>query len=152
MARLTAAMRGFRLLPFGLTVLGCASGGTQLYEDSAYGADSPEAAVTRFLEAANQSEYRVMANLFGTGSGPAERKWGRAEVEQRMFILAALLRHRSHELRRLNLTEGPDRIRVFADLVGTSRGDVTVPFITVAFKNRWLIEQIVTETLAGNGE
>ncbi len=152
MSRLTAAMRGFGLLLFGLTVLACASGGRQLYEDSAYGADSPEVAVTRFLDAVNESDYRVMANLFGTESGPAERKWGRAEVEQRMLVLAALLQHSSHELRRLKLTEGPGRVRVIADLVGTSRGDIAVPFITVAFKDRWLIEQIVMETIGASGE
>ena len=90
-----------------------------------------------------------MANLFGTEDGPAERQWGRAEVEQRMFVLAGVLHHRSFQLRRMNLTEGPSSVRVFADLVGTGNGNASVPFITILSKDRWYVQQIMTETLRG---
>ncbi len=130
--------------------LACA-GGSQTYSDNVYGAETPEAAVTRFLEAANVDEYRLMANLFGTEDGPAERRWGRAEVEQRMFVLAGILHHDSFQLRRLNLTEGPSSVRVFADITGTSNGNASVPFITVLAGDRWYVQQILTETLSGGG-
>lgn len=137
------------LLSLAVPMLACATGGGQVYEDSAYGAMTPEMAVEMFLQAANSNEYREMANLFGTNSGPAEREHGRAEVEQRMFVLASILQHASVELRRLNLTEEPDQVRVFADMTGTRAGAVTVPIITAAHQGRWFVEQIEVGPITG---
>lgn len=127
----------------------CASAGSQTYADEMYGDSTPEAAVTAFLEAVERDDYRSMANLFGTDDGPAERKWGRAEVEQRMFVLASLMKHRAFALHRMNLTEGPERVRIFADLRGTRNGDVRVPIITVQHRDRWFVEQVVTDPITG---
>ena len=139
--------RSLALILVATPLAACASGGNQVFDDSAYGAMTPEMAVTGFLDAARTDEYRQMANLFGTADGPAERSMGRAEVEQRMFVLASILEHSGYELRRLNLTEEPGRARVFADMQGTRSGNVTVPFLTARNEGRWFVEQIETRPL-----
>lgn len=136
------------VLALAVGVPGCASGGGQVYADDAYGAGTPELAVSSFLTAANQSDYRTMANLFGTEEGPAEKKWGRADIEQRMYVLAALLSHRSFQLRILNVAGEPNTVRVIADMVGTQNGSVSVPFVTVSNSGRWFVSQVVTSALS----
>jgi hypothetical protein len=126
---------------------GCASSGSQIYADEAYGAPTPEQAVSSFLTAAKQSDYRAMANLFGTEDGPAENRWGRADVEQRMYVLAAVLDHQSFELRLLNVAGEENTIRVIADMVGTQNGNVSVPFVTTSNGGRWFVSQVMTRAL-----
>ncbi len=129
-------------------LVGCASGGG-LSQGSleAYGALSAETAVGQFLEAVQQRDYRTMARLFGTSDGPAERTLGVADVEQRMFYLATELQYESYSLRPVALTESGGRQRLAADMVGTRRGDITLPFITAQHRGRWFVEQIITDAL-----
>ena len=129
----------------------CASsgGGPAPTIETAYGALSAESAVGQFLDAAKRNDYQVMSRLFGTRDGPAERRLGRVEVEQRMYILSSILRHESYALRRMAVAEGEGQQRVAADMVGTRNGDVTVPFLTVYNDGRWFVEQIQTEALTG---
>ena len=135
----------------GLALMGCASGragaagaGTE------YGAPSAEAAVAEFLDGVGRRDYPAMARLFGTAEGPAERRWGRVETEQRMFVLAGLLSHRAYRLRALPVGEDGGRARWIADMAGTRQGDVSVPFIVAPHRGRWFVERIVTESLAGS--
>ena len=130
----------------------CASsgGGAATTIDSAYGAMSSESAVGQFLDAAKRSDYKLMSRLFGTRAGPAEQTFGRVETEQRMYILAALLQHRSYSLRRMPVAEEEGHERVTADMVGTRNGDVVVPFVVANNKGRWFVEQIGTDALSGN--
>ncbi|MFQ5679132.1 MAG: hypothetical protein ACE5HP_06705 [Gemmatimonadota bacterium] len=130
--------------------LGCASGGTGSAEAVAlYGEESPEAVVETFLNAAKRDDYRTMVRLFGTTSGPAERRLGRTDVEQRMFVLAAFLEHQSFSVRRSGLTEGPGRLRLLADMVGTRNGNASVPIVVAEYRGRWFVEQVVTDPLTG---
>lgn len=134
-----------------LTLAACASGGGLSEGREAYGALSAQSAVAQFLDAANRSDYRLMARLFGSSDGPAEGELGRVEVEQRMFVLASLLRHASYSLREMDVAmEGGGR-RVIADMVGTRNGDVSVPFGTAVNQGRWYVEQIFTDPLTGGG-
>ena len=138
-------------LAVALWLTGCASGGgTAAGSAAEYGADTAEGAVTGFLEAARGDDYRTMMNLFGTAEGPAPERMERSELEQRMFILASLLEHRSAELSRSNLPVGQGRVRIHADLTASRRGDVTVPFIVTSWNDRWLVEQILTDNLTGS--
>lgn len=134
--------------PLALVLLlsACASGGAPP-AGAVYGSATAQQAVQDFLEAAKRDDYRTMGQLFGTENGPAEKKLGRTEVEQRMFVLAAFLEHRAFAVRRSGLTEGPNRIRFLADLAGTRNGDVTVPIIAVAHRDRWYVERVVTDPL-----
>ena len=78
-----------------------------------------------------------------------ERLEGRIEVEQRMFVLASLLRHDSYGLRPMGITEAEGKTRVIADMVGTRNGSVSVPFIAASSRGRWFVERILTDALTG---
>ena len=133
----------------GFALVGCASrgGAGAGYGADLYGAESAEAAIGRFLDAARLGDYPAMARLFGTDEGPAERRWGRAETEQRMFVLASLLAPRAWQLRPNPVAGGGGASRWMVDLTGTRNGDVSVPFIIVSDGNRWFVERIATEGL-----
>ncbi|MYA34214.1 MAG: hypothetical protein F4164_15430 [Gemmatimonadales bacterium] len=128
---------------------GCASreGAGAEYGTDLYGAESAEAAVGRFLEAAKLRDHAAMARLFGTGDGPAERRWGRAETEQRMFVLAGLLAPSGYELRPNPVVGVGGASRWMVDLRGTRNGVVSVPFLIVSDGSRWFVERIGTEGL-----
>jgi hypothetical protein len=126
---------------------GSSSGGATI--ESAYGALSAESAVGQFLDAANRSDFQLMARLFGTRDGPASEDLGRVEVEQRLYILGSLLRHQSYELRRVPVAEEEGQHRIAVDMVGTRNGDVTVPFLAANDGGRWFVEEIMTEALTG---
>lgn len=132
----------------------CASGGggggSPTIED-AYGALSAESAVGQFLDAAKRNDYALMARLFGTTEGPAVERIGRVEVEQRMFVLASILRHQSYSLRRMSIAQEEGKQRIIAEMVGTRNGDATVPFVAASNRGRWFVEQIMTDDLSGGG-
>lgn len=135
-----------------LATAGCASsgGGAPTTIEGAYGALSAESAVGQFLDAAKRQDFQLMSRLFGTRSGPAEKSMGRVETEQRMYILASLLRHSSYSLRRMPVAEEENQQRIAADMVGTRSGNVVVPFLAANNNGRWFVEQIGTESLTGN--
>ncbi len=118
-------------------------------EAPAYGAPTAEAAVSGFLDAAKLGDFGSMARLFGTEDGPAERRWGRAETEQRMFVLAALLKHGSYGLRVFPGSATSHETRLIADLEGSRAGSVSVPFVAVSSRGRWFVERIVMDSLTG---
>lgn len=134
-----------------LSSASCASsgGGSAATIEQAYGALSAESAVGQFLDAAKRNDYQLMSRLFGTRDGPAVDRLGRIEVEQRMFVLAAFLKHDSYSMRRMPVAEAEGQQRLAVDMVGTRNGDLTVPFLTVVSKGRWFVEQIRTESLRG---
>ena len=133
----------------GFALAGCASrGGTGTGDGvDRYGADSAEAAIGQFLDAARLHDYPAMARLFGTAEGPAERRWGRVETERRMFVLASLLAPRAYGLRSSPVSEADGASRWMVDLAGTRNGDVSLPFIVTSQGSRWFVERIVTEGL-----
>lgn len=150
-------MRGVRpgsWVAVGVILLGttaCASSGSAngTTIDSAYGALTAESAVGQFLDAAKRNDYQVMSRLFGTLDGPAAEKNGRVETEQRMYILASLLRHQSYSLERMPVAEAEGQNRIAAMMVGTRNGNVTVPFVASNNQGRWFVEKIGTESLTG---
>lgn len=133
----------------GLALVGCASrgGAGAAAGTDLYGAESAEAAIGQFLEAARLRDYPAMARLFGTDEGPAERRWGRVETEQRMFVLARLLAPRAWKLRPNPVAGAGGASRWVVDLTGTRNGEASVPFIIVSDGNRWFVERIGTEGL-----
>lgn len=137
-----------------LLAAACASAGTGLSaEPSAYGAASARSAAVTFLDAARERDYGAMGRLFGTRDGPAERRLGVAEIEQRMIVLAGLLRHEDATLRREDLAQlGPNRARFVAALTGTLHGRAHVPVVTVSTpERRWFVERIGVEELSRSG-
>ncbi|WP_419935412.1 hypothetical protein [Candidatus Palauibacter sp.] len=136
----------------GLALMGCASGrgAGGAGASPEYGAPSAEAAVAQFLDGVRGRDYPAMARLFGTAEGPAERRWGRVETEQRMFVLAGLLAHRSRTLRAQPVGDAAGTSRWIVELTGTRHGGATVPFIAVSYRGRWFVERILTKALVGS--
>ena len=145
--RLAAAVLAAGLVPL---LSGCASSTGGLSGDPAdYGGPTAEVTVTRFLEAAGREDYQAMSRQFGTREGPAERRLGIAEVEQRMMVLGGLLAHEGFGLERRDLARiGPGRARFVATLRGTQDGTVQVPVVAVqAADGRWFVERLVMDAL-----
>ena len=140
---------GMIIAAAGFALAGCASrgGAGAEYGTNLYGAESAEAAIGRFLDAAKQRDYAAMARLFGTDDGPAELRWGRIETEQRMFVLAGLLAPSGYRLRPNPVAGAGGASRWMVDLTGTRNGAVSVPFFIVSDGSRWFVERIGTEGL-----
>ena len=152
------------------TVAGCGGGGGQ-----AGPAPPPEPArtVEMFLEAAGRRDHAAMARLFGTADGPigdrggtlgcAFRKAGswirlgercleEAEVELRMDVIAAILRHDSYRVRFEEAVAGRGRaaMRVGVDLEQEGRGPVEVPFVVIrTHGGGWLVEEVELDRVVG---
>ena len=133
----------------GFTLAGCASRGGAAAERGTdlYGAESAEAAIGRFLDAAKLRDFAAMARLFGTDDGPAEHRWGRVETEQRMFVLAGLLAPNGYAVRPNPVSGAGGASRWMVDLTRTRNGAVSVPFFIVSDGSRWFVERIGTEGL-----
>lgn len=151
-------------------VAGCGGGGGQ-----AGPAPPPEPAraVEMFLEAAGRRDHAAMARLFGTVDGPigdrggtlgcAFRKAGswirlgercleEAEVELRMDVIAAILRHDSYRVRSEEAVAGRGRaaVRVGVDLELEGRGPVQVPFVVIrTMDGGWLVEEVELHRVVG---
>ncbi len=124
---------------------GCASSGAVLSAPrNQYGSLTPEQAVHAFLDAAASKDYQRMGQQFGTHKGPAELSLGVKDVEQRMVVLAAFLENSGYDVKAAHqqLLQ-PYEHRLDAVLNGTSRGTVTLPFVTVSTEGgRWYVEKI----------
>jgi len=150
----TGRLAGAALPLIALLLAGCASSGAVLSAPrSQYGAATPEQAVRTFLDAASSKDYERMGQQFGTRKGPAELTLGARDVEQRMVVLAAFLEHGGYtvEAGAQSLLESYER-RFQVHLTGTSRGAVTVPFVTASTKDdRWFVERIDLDPLTHSG-
>jgi hypothetical protein len=85
----------------------------------------------------------TMGRLFGTKDGPIISRDPKAQVEQRMFAIASVLRHDDYQIIREQIVPGrlQDAITL---LVSVKTGDASnqVPFTLVRYKDNWLIEEI----------
>lgn len=117
-----------------------------------FGAPTSEMAVRSFLDGANVEDFQQMSDVFGTADGPAVDRFGVTDVEQRMIVLAKLLRHESYDLSQANLAQlGPDRVRWEARMEGTRKGAVVVPVITVPDRSgRWFVERLNVDALTAS--
>jgi len=126
---------------------------------------APALTIERFLQAANAvsqmraqgsnaqrmaQEVETMARLFGTEQGPIIDLYPRSEVDQRMLILADLLRHTDYRLgaERAVPGRGGNAIEVLVEMTTAARPrQVRVPFIVVRRGDVWLIERIDLEPI-----
>lgn len=105
----------------------------------------PPLVVEQFMRALNSEpkDLAAMGRLFGTKEGPIAGRDPRTQVEQRMFAIAAVLRHDDYEI--LRETQVPGRTGEATQLlvrVKTGERNNNVPFTLVRYKEGWLIEQI----------
>lgn len=112
---------------------------------------APALIIERFLQAVNAQDLETMARLFGTERGSILNRDPRSEVEQRMYTLAAILRHEDYQL------EGerpvPGRLGQAVQMIVRMRfgsRQVAVPYTLVRTRNGpWIIEQIDVESITG---
>jgi hypothetical protein len=112
---------------------------------SSSGAVGPSLVVEQFMRAVNSEpkDLGTMGRLFGTKDGPIISRDPKAQVEQRMFAIASVLRHDDYQIIREQIVPGrlQDAITL---LVSVKTGDASnqVPFTLVRYKDNWLIEEI----------
>jgi hypothetical protein len=132
-----------------MTLAAC--GGPRMQAGRTPASESPGPALTveRFLGAANANDLGTMTQLFGTTDRNIVELEGQTRAEQRMYILASLLRHDDWSI--VGQQTVPGRMIDATDLlVEITRADqsVTVPFLVVRTEEGgWIIERIEVEPL-----
>lgn len=128
-----------------VTLLGflaaCGSGGQQATGSASPG---PSLVVERFLQAANANDLQTMTQLFGTAERTIVQLDGRQQAEQRMFVLASLLRHDDFAIQEQRVVpgRGDDAAELIVALT-KGRRIVNVPHTVVRRKQGgWIIEKI----------
>jgi hypothetical protein len=93
----------------------------------------------------NQRDLLTMARLFGTREGPVARSWPAKEVDERMGVLANVLRHNDYVIGREDIVPGR-RSEATQFTVNITAGGHTVPVPFVLVRSvqepEWLIEEI----------
>lgn len=104
--------------------------------------------VERFLRAVNQNDLDTMAALFGTRDGSITRTWSQREQDERMFLLASLLRHSDYAVVGEQIVPGRrDEATQLNVRVNVASGPVQVPFTMVRARGQWLVEQVGIENV-----
>jgi hypothetical protein len=133
---------------FALVLSGCTTRTVQPTR-SADGGVGPAMVIERFLRAANSNDLDTMASLFGTVDGPIASQGSAQDVDDRMFVLASLLRHEDYRIESEQIVPGRRDVATQLNVeltIGTS--PVVVPFTLVRSKGgAWLIEQIEVERI-----
>ncbi|HEX6307897.1 MAG TPA: hypothetical protein VFZ69_06905 [Longimicrobiales bacterium] len=105
---------------------------------------APAMTIERFLRAANQNDLDTMAALFGTREGPVTRSWSKKEVDERMLVIANVLRHSDYTIAGEQLVAGrrDEATQINVQMV-ISGNTLMVPFTLVRTDaQNWLIENI----------
>jgi hypothetical protein len=121
-----------------------------LHSGPSAGADSPTAAITRFLDAARQKNLASMETVWGTEKGVASKSMSRKELERRELIMMQCLHHEKATLGASGPGEG-GRLRIPVEMtMGTKRA---TPAFTVARGpgNRWYVENFDIDHLRDQG-
>jgi hypothetical protein len=106
-------------------------------------------AIEQFLRAVNAKDLDTMARLFGTVDGPITRRDPKKDIDNRMFALAAVLRHEDYAIEGMQIVPGrrdeATRVNVRMTVQGQT---VRVPYTLVWSRDgNWLIEQIGIEAV-----
>lgn len=111
---------------------------------------APTMTIERFMRAVNQKDLNTMARLFGTREGPVTKTWTAKEVDERMQVLAAVLRHNDYEIGQEDVVPGRrNEATQFTVNITIGKRVVPVPFVLVrsALEPVWLIENISVDKL-----
>ena len=139
--------RSWRLLAalLALPLFGCAAQTVRAADDGI----GPAMVIERFLRAANSNDLDTMANLFGTRDGPIADQGSRQQVDDRMFVLASLLRHSDYRIESEEIVPGRRDVATQLNVALTINQDrVVVPFTLVRSKRGpWLIEIIEVQRI-----
>jgi hypothetical protein len=114
----------------------------------------PSLTIERFLRAANENDLDTMISLFGTREGSVRGTWTKQEADQRMFLLANVLRHTDYTIGPEQIVPGRrDEAAQFNVRLVTQRdGTVQVPMTLVWSRDRqWLVENIPVDRITRPG-
>jgi hypothetical protein len=107
---------------------------------------APTMTIERFLRAVNQNDLDTMARLFGNRDGSVTRSWTKKEVDDRMFLMASVLRHTDYTIGPEQIVPGRrDEAALYnVTLVFDNNRRVQLPFTLVRSQRapEWLIEDI----------
>lgn len=142
-----------RYLPL-LGLMVAAAACTTTHQDITPASDSPGPAlvVERFLQASNANDLETMGQLFGTSDRTIVELDGQTQAEERMYILASLLRHDDWAIQGQRAVPGR-MLDATELLVRIERGARTavVPFLVVRrSRGGWIIERIDVEPLTSS--
>ena len=88
--RISDAARSVAVVLMVATILPACAGATSGESGPAL---APPMVIERFLRAANQNDLDTMSRLFGTEQGPVAEQWPKKEQDDRLFLIASMLRH-----------------------------------------------------------
>jgi hypothetical protein len=134
----------------GAVLLVSACGGTVARDPAV----PPSLALERFLRAANENDLDTMISLFGTRDGSVRDDWSKQEADQRMFLLANVLRHTDYTIGPEQIVPGRrDEAAQFNVRLVTQRdGTIQVPITLVWSRDRqWLVEDIPVNRITRPG-
>ena len=107
---------------------------------------APTMTIERFLRAVNQNDLDTMAQLFGNKDGSVSRNWSRKEIDDRMFLMASILRHSDYAIGPVQIVPGRREEAALYNVTLTMQNNrkVEVPFTLVRSQRapEWLIEDI----------
>lgn len=138
-----------------LAATACASGGRAPVDDRGAsgllgGGATPDEAVDRFLAAVRVTDHAAMLALFGTAAGPVDASDPAEGWQERVTLIARLLRHDAYLTRSRAAIAGSAGAswRVGVDLRAGRRHHDDVGFRVVrSEEGAWLIERVELENL-----
>jgi hypothetical protein len=114
------------------------------------GADSPRAAVDRFLSAARAEDMQALSTVWGNTKGPMRDQAERPDLERREMIIIKLLRH--DQARIAETKNAPDsKVTMIVEL---KQGALTAaPMFTLVRgpSSRWYVEDLDLKVLQNAG-
>jgi hypothetical protein len=114
------------------------------------GAETPHAAVERFLEAARAQDLQAMSVVWGNVKGSQRDQLDRQDLEKREMIMVALLRHDQSNISAPQGALG-GRVKFTVDL---KQGPLAASPIFTAVRgpsNRWYVEDFDLTMLQNRG-
>lgn len=137
---------------FLLGAVACA-GGAPRSDVPASALPGPALTLERFLRAANANDLKTMTELFGTRDQTIAELDGRQQAEERMYVLASLLRHDDWSLQAQRAVPGR-RTEATELLVELRQGRrlVNVPFRVVRTESGgWIVEFVDLRPITSAG-
>lgn len=107
--------------------------------------------IEQFLRAVNAQDLEGMARVFGTKQGPIIRLYDRKQVNDRMFVMARVLRHEDYAILRQEVVPGrrDEATQVVVRMTINGR-QYELPYTLVWSNDRtWYIEQIPLDRVTG---
>jgi hypothetical protein len=142
-------LAGYRGLCVALAAAMLASCTTSTTVQPADSALAPAMVIERFLRAANSNDLDTMGRLFGTRDGPWAPTVSKKEADDRLFVIASVLRHTDYQVVGEQIVPGrrDEATQLVVRLVqGEQRFEV--PFTLVrSQKDGWLVEVVPLDLL-----